>query len=153
MAFNSIEDILDFAIENEVKAAEFYQSAARNEETRGFRALLTDFAEEERRHERLLRAFKADRTCLPGYRFERIRSLKRSDYLVDTPYRPGMNYVQIIRVAMKREEKSNRLYEELALSTDNIEQASFLMRLAQEELRHKKALETSYDDYMARQGD
>jgi rubrerythrin len=153
MEFTSIDDILAFAIGKEEEAVVFYETASRSEESRGIRKLLADQADEERQHVEQLRELREDRSRLTEYRFERIQNIKRSDYLVDVPYRPGLNYVQMMRLAMKREEKSNRLYEALALATDNIEQANFFMRLAQEELKHKQALETTYDDYLARQGD
>ena len=54
---------------------------------------------------------------------------------------------------MKREEKSLKLYNELAEKTDNEDLIKMFKVLSQEEAKHKLTLETLYDDYMAEQGD
>jgi len=53
--FNSIDDIVEFAIEKEVEAADFYQAAAENEDVKGIASVLTEYAEEERKHEKMLK--------------------------------------------------------------------------------------------------
>jgi rubrerythrin len=79
--------------------------------------------------------------------------MKRSDYLVDLEYEKGMPYSDILRLAMKREEKALKLYNELAEKTDKGSLTKAFSMLAQEEAKHKLALEALYDDYMAELGD
>jgi rubrerythrin len=64
-----------------------------------------------------------------------------------------MDYADILRLAMKREEASLRLYNELAQKATEAEALGVFKLLSQEEAGHKLALETMYDDYMAAQGD
>jgi rubrerythrin len=73
--------------------------------------------------------------------------------MVDMTYEKGMHYADILRLAMKREEKALALYNELQGKTDKDEYIRLFKILAQEEAKHKKFLETMYDDYMAEQGD
>lgn len=153
MEFQSIEDIIDFAIQSEIEAARFYETAAEQETNRGVEKNLREFSEEERRHEQMLKNFKENKTKLAEYQFEKVQDIKRSDYLVDLEYRPGMSYVNVMRVAMKREEKAFKLYDRLAAATDKEEYAKLFKILAQEEAKHKNFFETAYDDYMASQGD
>lgn len=97
--------------------------------------------------------FKENKAKIAEYKFEKVQDIKRSDYLVEMEYRPGMSYVNVMRIAMKREEKAFKLYENLSRATDNAEYAKVFKVLAQEEAKHKNYFETLYDDYMATQGD
>ncbi len=45
--------------------------------------------------------------------------MKRSDYMVDMEYEKGMHYTDILRLAMKREEKALKLYNELQTKTQD----------------------------------
>ncbi len=153
MEFQSIEDIVDFAVQSEIEAAEFYENAAENETTRGIAKNLLEYAAEERKHEQMLKNFKNNAEKIAAYKFEKIQDIKRSDYLVDMTYKQGMSYVNIMRIAMKREEKAFKLYGKMAQATDNADYAKLFNILAQEEAKHKNFFETVYDDYMAKQGD
>jgi rubrerythrin len=64
-----------------------------------------------------------------------------------------MHYTEILRLAMKREEKSLQLYNELASKADKSDFVNLFKILSQEEAKHKNILETIYDDFMAEQGD
>jgi rubrerythrin len=153
MEFSSITDIVDYAIEKEIEAAQFYEEAAGNIELVGASQVLKEYAAEERKHEQILKDFKGNKAKVTEYKFEKIQDIKRSDFLVEMTYRPDMNYEDLIRLAMKREEKANQLYLVLAKSADDANHAQFFEMLAQEELKHKNALEKLYDDHMAQMGD
>ena len=153
MEFTSTNDIIDFAIKSEIEAAEFYENAAENEGTKGIVNMLKEYAQEERKHERMLKHLKDNQAKIESYLFEKVQNLKRSDYLVDMEYRPGMSYVDIVRVAMKREEKAYKLYTEMAQAAEKPELSNIFSIMAQEEAKHKNYFETMYDDYMAQQGD
>ena len=58
MNFNSFEEILDFAIENEKRAVSFYQKLVDKETFTASRQTFAEFAEEERKHQTLLEEFK-----------------------------------------------------------------------------------------------
>jgi rubrerythrin len=77
--------------------------------------------------------------------------MKRSDYMVDIEYEKGMHYTDILRLAMKREEKALKLYNVLQTKTQDEAYLKLFKILAQEEAKHKRVLETLYDDYMADQ--
>ena len=79
--------------------------------------------------------------------------MKRSNYMVDMQYEPGMHYADLLRLAMKREEYALKMYNELQQKTENQEYIKVFKVLCQEEAKHKMFLETLYDDYMAEQGD
>ena len=156
MNFENLEAIVDFAIEKEREAAEFYDNISKKEEDfSGSRKMFAEFAIEEQKHENLLLEFKEKGIAksLEGYKFKWITDIKRSDYLVDLEYEQGMPYNEILLLAMKREEKALKLYNEFLEQADSDEAKKLFKVLCQEEAKHKLALETIYDDYMAGMGD
>jgi rubrerythrin len=64
-----------------------------------------------------------------------------------------MAYNELLMLAMKREEGALKLYNELLDNADNDDAKNLFKMLCQEEAKHKLALETMYDDYMAEMGD
>ena len=155
MDFSSIDDILDFAIEKEIEAAQFYQDIAEKEEFRDKKDMMLDFAAEERKHQKLLEDVKSGKLGdqLDDYKFKWITDLKRSNYVVDIEYHPGMGYSDLLLMAMKREEKSLALYNDMLPNAQSDDQKKALKMLCQEEAKHKLALEKMFDDYMAEMGD
>jgi rubrerythrin len=153
MNFESIVEILKYAIEKEKETAEFYLEISRQEPFAGAKETFEQFAAEERKHQVLLEEFEANKEKIAEYELKWIPDMKRSDYMVDMEYEKGMHYTDILRLAMKREEKALKLYNELQTKTQNEAYLKLFKILAQQEAKHKRALETLYDDYMAEQGD
>jgi rubrerythrin len=155
MDFNSIHDILDFAIEKEIEAAEFYQEVSEQEPFLDKRQMMLDFSAEERKHQKLLEGLKAGDVDkgLDDYQFKWITDIKRSDYVADIEYHSGMGYGDLLLMAMKREEKSLKLYNDMLDKAETDAQEKLFKMLCQEEAKHKLALETMFDDYMAEMGD
>lgn len=153
MEFGSIEDIIKFAIEKEREAATFYRDAAKNEKLEVNKNVLNDFAEEEERHEQMLKDFSFDKEAVAKYQFKKIEDIKRADYLMEMGYKPGMNYFDVMRIAMKREEKAYKLYKKLSESSETKDMGGIFAVLAHEELKHKSGLERIYDDHLAAHGD
>jgi rubrerythrin len=153
MTFESFEEIISFAVEKEKEAAEFYADAAKQEPFAGVREALEEMVAEEKKHEAILKNLEGNKELLESYDFEWVPDMKRSDYLVDLKYEPGMHYADLLRLAMKREEQALKMYNELQKKTNNEEYIKLFKVLCQEEAKHKMFLETLYDDHMAEQGD
>jgi rubrerythrin len=90
---------------------------------------------------------------MEDYQFKWITDIKRSNYVVDSEYQRGMGYNDILMLAMKREEKALQLYNDFLEKADSEESRILFKVLCQEEAKHKLALETLYDDYMAEMGE
>ncbi len=156
MNFKDLKAIIDFAIEKEQEAAAFYEKISNEEEDfSGSKQMFKEFAAEEQKHEKILQEFKTTgiSKSLEEYQLKWITDIKRSDYLVDLEYQKGMPYNEILLLAMKREEKALKLYNDFLEKADTDESKKLFKVLCQEEAKHKLALETMYDDYMAAMGD
>lgn len=153
MSFESFAEIISFAIEKEKEAAAFYDDASRQEPYSGARETFEDFAKEELKHQAMLEGLSKGETRVSEYKFKWIPDLKRSDYMVDLEYEKGMPYTDILRLAMKREEKALKLYNELREKSETDDLSKVFKVLCQEEAKHKLKLETLYDDLMAKLGD
>jgi len=151
MEFKKFEDIIDFAIEKEREAVSFYEEAAEAQTAADAQKMFKEFADEERKHERMLQNVSEE--DVSGYDFEWIPDMKRSNFLVDIPYEKNMAYKDMLHLAIKREEKALALYNELLKTAENENFKNIFKMLCQEEANHKLKLETVYDDYMAEMGD
>ena len=155
MPFNSLEEIFDFAIQREKEAVQFYEETAEEASMSGVKKMLGEMAEEERKHERMLKELKSKGVVsgVDRYKFKWIPDIKRSNYKVDIEYKKGMAYDEILLVAMKKEEKALALYNDLYKQAEGEEAKKLFKIMCQEEAKHKLKFETMYDDYMAKMGD
>ena len=155
MEFENLAAVLDFAIEKEMEAAEFYTKISKEEAFSGAGKMFEEFAQEERKHQQMLEDFKTGglSASIEDYEFKWITDIKRSNYVIDLEYSRGMGYNEILMLAMKREEKALKLYNDFLDKAESEESRTLFKVLCQEEAKHKLALETMYDDYMAEMGD
>lgn len=151
MKFGSVDEILKFAIEKENEAVEFYVSLAKEATRASLKEIFQNFAKEEKKHAALLSDISGNKAKIDSYQFKKVTDLKISDYMVETEYKEGMPMPEILKIAMKREEKAVKLYSMLADQTDNQDAKKVFMILVQEESKHKLGLESMYDDYLASQ--
>ena len=132
---------LDWAIQREEQAYNFYTTLAHQATTEEMRLALVDFANEELNHKATLSAMKRQKAKPPD---EKIRDLKISDYVTDVEPTPEMTYKDALIIAMKKETNSFRLYRDLAAITVDEDLRNTFLTLAQEEARHKLRFETEY---------
>jgi len=147
--FETINDILDFAIINEQKAVEFYNELAKNARNEAIGEIFKNFAREEMGHKAKLIKIKEEGIIILSQ--EKILDLKISDYLVKNHHSPEMTYEDALIVAMNREKSAFKLYSNLAIKTDNGELRDLFLSLAQEESKHKLSFEIEYDEYVLRE--
>ena len=144
--WDSIDDLLDFTIDKEQEAVEFYTDLAEKADNPAMRTVFAEFADVEKGHKARLQRVKKEGDLNPSA--SKVLDLKIADYLVDVEPEPGMNYQQALIIAMKREQASHDLYTDLAAATDEKDVRDLMLALAQEEARHKLRFETEYDEYV-----
>jgi rubrerythrin len=141
---NTVDEILDYAIDQEQQAADFYADLAGRAEKAGMKDILLDFAEEEKSHRERLELVKAgDRELTPE---QQVLDLKISDYLVDVGATDNISYQDALIVAMKRERAAYELYSDMASKVPEGNLKEILLGLAKEESKHKLFFESEYDE-------
>ena len=142
--FQTVDEILDFAIENEQNAADFYFELASKTKDNSIRETFTLYANEEIGHKEKLIFVKKEGI----FQLEKqtILDMKMADYLVHQAVSENMSYQDALILAMKREKAAYRLYMKLASTTGNSQLKDLFVGLAQEEAKHKMAFEIEYDD-------
>ncbi len=141
---SSMEDVVRFAVEKEEKAMDFYQSCAERAKNPGIRSFFQEMAEEEKRHRDLLLGL--DPEGLESVRLEKVEDLRISDYLVDVKFREDLSYQEALTLAMKREEKAHSFYSGWQGKCMHEKTAKLFEMLAKEEMKHKRRIETLYDE-------
>ena len=145
--FNSLDEILDFAIKDELRAANLYADLAKRSRNKEIQKVFEQFSKEELGHKKKLERMKAgDEIAVPD---EKVQDLKIGDYLVEvSTSRDDLSYQDALIIAMKEEKAAFKLYSDLAARTDNPNAREVFLMLAQEEARHKLRFEIEYDDYI-----
>jgi rubrerythrin len=143
MKLNSLDEILRFAIRKEVDAAAFYRMAA-DRSNPGVKKAFEELAKEEEGHKKKLEGF--DLKKIGQMKLKKTKGLGMSELMEDVPYSSEMSYADLLRMAIKNEEKSQHLYlsTEKMVTEPNLKK--LLLTLAQEESTHKERLERIYDE-------
>ena len=144
MALDTVDKILDFAIRQEEKAAQFYTELAEKMPHKHMKEALLEFAEEEMGHKAKLLQIKSGKGMQAAEK--KILDLKIGDYLLDSEPSGDIDYQQALILAMKAEKAAFRAYSDLAAATDDPDLKAALLGLAQEEAKHKLRFEIEYDE-------
>jgi rubrerythrin len=144
MADANVEEILDFAIEREQEAHDFYVELAGKMDRPDMKQIFNQFAQEELGHKAKLQGVKEGKKLLskPG----KVLDLKIAEYLVKPDTEGDLDYQQALILAMQKEKAAFRLYSDIAKNTDNEEMKQLFLALAQEEAKHKLRFEVEYDE-------
>jgi rubrerythrin len=139
-----MDDVINFAIDREEKAKEFYQQCAGRAKNPGIKTFFQEMADEEQRHKDLLvglNPFKLDEVKL-----DQVEDLKISDFLVDVKFSDDITYQEALTMAMKKEEKAHAFYAAWKTKCMHEKTAKVFELLATEEMKHKRKIENIYDD-------
>lgn len=147
--FNSLNDILDFAIMAEQEAVDFYTGLAATIKEDNIKQIFLDFAKEEIGHKtKLMDIQKTGSLTLGG---PNIPDMKVSDYMVDVEIKPDLSYQDALIVAMKKEKAAFKLYMDLSVKAGDETFKNLFLNLAMEESKHKLRFEIEYDEYILRE--
>lgn len=143
--FNSVDEILDYAIAREEDAAKFYNELAVKMEKPSLQEVFKDFAKEEYVHKAKLQNIKKDKTLEPSR--EKILNLKIAELVEEVQESDSdFNYQKALILAMNREKMAYKMYSDLANVTDDDVVKNIFLALAQEEAKHKLFFEVEYDN-------
>ena len=147
---DSFEEVLEFAIEREIEAYEFYTGLAGYLKDPEIRKMFAELAEEELEHKAKLELelIKLGKTTtiieIPKKNAEK-HVLMGNKVLLD------MDYKDMLLMAIDKEEASFRTYVNLLPNAYESETREILMAIAEEEVAHKLRFQNEYDQLMRKQ--
>ncbi len=147
--FNSVDDILNFAIKNEQEAVDFYTRLSKDAKSDEMKKVFEEFAKEEVKHKARLKKIQDE--GIFTFKKEEIMDLNISDYVVHTVPHPEMSYPEALTLAMAKEKAAFKLYMRLSTKVADAGLQSVFLDLAQEESKHKLRFELEYDEYVLRE--
>ena len=140
----SVDNVINFAIEKEEKAMAFYQQCADRAKNQGIKSFFLEMVAEEKRHRDLLEDLNP--SALGEIKLEKIEDLRISDYLIDVEFHSALTYQEALTLSMKKEEKAHAFYLGWEDKCMHEKTAKLFEMLANEELKHKRKIETIYDE-------
>jgi rubrerythrin len=149
MKLDTVEKVLNFAIEKEEDAATFYNELAAKMDRPYMKDVFLGFAREEKGHKAKLLAIREGKLMMPAEK--QIADLKIGDNLVDIDLSSDLSYQEALIVAMKAEKAAYKLYNDLASTINDAHLKETLLSLAQEEAKHKLRFEVEYDDVILKE--
>ncbi|MCP4609496.1 MAG: ferritin family protein [Planctomycetes bacterium] len=140
--YSSVEEVLDFTINSEIEAHNFYMKLSEFVEKPEMAKVLSGMASEELGHKVKLEAVKAGEIEIAE---EEVGNLGIAENVEDVMPDAKMSYIDLLVMAMKKEEAARKLYTDLAIISQEQELKDIFLKLAQEEADHKLRLEVEYD--------
>jgi rubrerythrin len=147
--FNSFNDILDYAIQAEQDAVDFYNMLATNATNPEMISIFEQFAREEMAHKAKITKIREEGSFNTAG--DSVPDLKIADYLVKVKPHPDMSYADALVLAMNREKAAFKLYTRLAERAPGPEIRNLFLHLAQEESKHKLRFELEYDEFVLKE--
>ncbi|KPK20900.1 MAG: hypothetical protein AMJ70_07600 [Dehalococcoidia bacterium SG8_51_3] len=142
---DELSEVLDSAIYKEIASQAVYEAAQQKTDDPGAKELLKELASQETKHAEKLKVLKEKGLGKQQWSQEEMTDLKISNYLTGGETLEGAGLQDTLIFAMKREEESMDFYRRIAGMIREKEAKELCINLANEELGHKKRLETLYD--------
>ena len=149
MTKEKFNEAIDFAIDGEKEAVEFYQELQLKTKFLARKEMLKDLENMEKGHIVILENIRSK-----GFHeitLKQVTNLNISEYIVEVKPYDDMTYQDILIIAMKKEEQAMKLYTELAANFPGTELETLFLKLAGEEAGHKLHFETLYDEEILRE--
>ena len=142
----SVEEAIQFAIEQEIQAAELYAALLEKSTDPKAQEIYAELRDMEIVHKENLEHFDSVE-FLKRHTDQPLLDLKLTDYLVEKQATENLSFQDTLILAAQREQKTYALYAELAhkFEYDEILHNLFAL-LAREELLHKDQIEALYDE-------
>jgi len=144
--FETTAEILDFAINSEQQAIDFYTKLAQKAINPIVKQAFVEYAQEEVGHKAKLLKIKEE--GIFDEASENVPDLKLSDYILKTLPDEINDYADALKLAMHREKAAFKLYTNIANQVDSPELKKIFFKLAEEEAKHKLRFELEYDEFV-----
>ncbi len=138
------EKIIADAIQGEIESQQFYRDAAGRMQDAFLQEMFTEFAAEEKNHEKILSGFLS--TVSDTLPFEETRDYHVAETVARPEVSADMSPADAFALAMKKEAEAMDRYTRLADGCTDPEQKRIFLDLAAMERRHKLKMENAFVD-------
>lgn len=141
---NSDLEILEYAISREIEAYHFFMALAARTESEKIQKMFEELANEELEHKaklelEIMKSGKTVSTELPPPRPENEYIFSQDATQLD------IDYEDLLMLCIEKEDSSYKIFVKLAANIHNEDARETLIRLAEEEVKHKARFEREYD--------
>ncbi len=135
-------DVIRLAIQREEEAYSFFMAMSRAVKSIGIVSMFKDLAKEELEHKEKLKLelMKLGEVVSP----DDTSKLTEDLFYIEADEFEQIDYADMLRLCMEKEDISFRLYLNLATQIHHEDSKEVLLALAEEELRHKIRFENEY---------
>lgn len=147
MTIQEFNEILDFAVAREREAVEFYRDLQTQAKFAAQIELLKELELMELGHIKVIENIR--KQGVQDSQIPKVQNLKISEYLSVDADQLDLSYQNILIKAMKREEASQKLYDEMSRRFADGEIATLFRKLAADEAGHKLIFERLYDEWIS----
>lgn len=151
-SYDPFKEVIEYAIEQEVAEALFYERLAKRTSNTELRAMLLTHAQEEEIHRRKLEEILHTHKLPTLNEHSSGPDLKIGGILVPGKRKTKeLSYQDILILAIKMEQANQNLYEDFAVATLDPEAKRLFLFLADQEAKHRAVLEREYDENILRE--
>ena len=140
----TVAEILDMAIQREAVAYDFYMDIYGKVEDASVKDTVEFIAGEEKKHKAFLVSYKEGKYGADSLRMSTVVEYKIAEYLEEPEIAQDSSREDVYLVAAHREARSHQFYTELANMHAGSDLKTMLLKMANEELKHKEKMEYLY---------
>ena len=142
----TISMIIDIAIEREERAYAFYRDLCGKVDDIAAQETLQFLSAEERKHKDFLEKYRQGKIGPEGLRMTDVVDYRIAEYLSEPDIQKNMDSKDVYLVAAHRELNSYNFYKSLADLHPDGSVKTILLRMANEEKKHKEKVEYLYSN-------
>ncbi|MCB5224341.1 MAG: ferritin family protein [Candidatus Cloacimonadaceae bacterium] len=147
MTEQEFNEILDFAVQREQEAVQFYHDLQKDANFASQTEMLKELEDMELGHIEVIEGIR--RQGVTQADIPTVPNLRISEYITADVEDLDLSYPNILIRAMKREENSFKLYSEMSQKFPDGEISLLFRKLASDEAKHKLLFERLYDDWIS----
>jgi len=148
MTIQEFNEILDFAVEREKEAVQFYRDLQEMAHFGDQKVFLQELENMEMGHIIVIENMRKKQPS--EMEIKQVPNLHISEYLISEVDHLDLTYQNILIKAMKREEMSFKLYSEMSKKFPDSELSVLFAKLSSEEAGHKLKFEKLYDEWISK---
>lgn len=144
MGTTDLGDVLGLAITKEQEAFDFYMELAKIVADKQTKDALEYIAGEEKKHKEFLIGYRDKGTGGGAFKPGTVVDYKIAEHFQAPEPKPGMEQKDVYLLAAHREKGAHEFYLSLAAVHPDGEVKNVLLKMAEEELKHKEKVEYFY---------